>query len=219
MKKLLNSIRYDIKLNIYNKSICFLMLLAVLIFLVVNYNMLEKFKGNLSLYNHTYAEMLENGENIEILLKQEVNVTEETTDDGAVLQYIDNPLRYDHDNLIKSLTCISKTNIFVGLTENATLVFLGLLFGIYMIFLVTYEFSEQTIKTRLLIDAPTRVLLSKLLSGIFVVTLVFFSSLLISGGISYVWASCTLNAVDIDVKPIIFSFGQVTTSNMNINNA
>lgn len=211
MKKLFNSIKYDLKLNLYNKSIVILTLLTLLTLLIVNYNMLEKFNSYLKLYNYTVAEMQENGEDIEELMNQEVNVYEEVTEDGAIQQYIDNPLKYDYDNLKNSLTYISGINIIVGLLENSTLVFLGLIGGLYMIYFITYEFSEKTIKTRLLIDNPIRLLLSKIITGILIITVVYFSSLLISGCISCGWSKYVIHSSNIDMEPIKFGLGKIVS--------
>lgn len=212
MKKLLNSIKYDIKLNLYNKSIVVMLFLMVLIFLLTTNDMLGEFHSNLDLYSHTYAEMVESGENIEELLNQEAVIVEEVITDDSMQQYIENPLRYDYDNLVNSFSHIKGTNIFIGLLENSTLVFVGLLVGVYMIFLITYEFSEKTIKTRLLIDSPIRILLSKLISGIAIITLVYFSSLLISWVISFAWAEQAVSKVDVSIDLIKFSLGKVLIS-------
>lgn len=209
MKKLFNSIKYDFKLNLYNKSIFIVTLLTILTFLIVNYNMLEKFNSNLKLYNYTVAEMKENGEDIEELMNQEVNVFEEVMEDGGVQQYIDNPLKYDYDNLKNSLTSISGINIIIGLLENSTLVFLGLIGGIYMVYVITYEFSEKTIKTRLLIDNPSRLLLSKIITGILIISVVYFSSLLVSGCISYEWSEYVIRSSNVDIEPIEFGADKI----------
>lgn len=212
MKKLLDSIKFDIKLNFYNKSIFVVFFLMILSFLIVNYNMLGKFKTDLEMYARTYEEMEACGENIDELLSQEANVMEEITSKDTVQQLIDNPLRYDYDNLINSYTYIKGANIIVGLLENSTLIFIGLLAGIYMIYLITYEFSEKTIKTRLLMDKPIRLLLSKLLSGILIFTVIYFLALLISWCISFVWSEYTLSSIDVDIEYIKFGFDKVMMS-------
>ena len=211
MKKVLNSIKYDIILNLYNKSILAITIMMVLIFSGVYWNMMESFKSNLFLYNHTYHELQDMGEDVEELLKQEANLVEEKTSDG-VQQFIDNPLRYDYDNLQRSYTYIKGTNIIVGLLKNATLVFLGLLVGIYMIFIVTYEYSERTIKTRLLIDGSRRLFLSKFVSGIFIVTVVYFLSLIISWSVSFLWSEKILQSVSISFERNVFDVRQVLLS-------
>ena len=112
-------------------------------FLFCNYNMLGKFKTDLKIYTHTYEEMEEWGENVDELLSQEANVVEEITSKNSVQQLVDNPLRYDYDNLVNSYTYIKDANIIVGLLENSTLIFLIYIFIIFGISIFLYMLQKR----------------------------------------------------------------------------
>lgn len=198
MKRRFDSVKYELKLNWYNKSVFVFFTLMLLIFLLNFWNLINAFKGNSALYQHTYEEMKNSGENVEELLQQDAHIFEEQVEGGGLQQFIDNPLRYDYDNMVASFSDIQGRRIIVKLLEKTTLIFLGLLVGIYMIYISTYENSEKTLKTRLLLDHPLRVVMSKFCSGLIIITGVFCAALCLSWLISLVWSAYVIQPVKLN---------------------
>lgn len=93
MKKQFNDVKYELTLNVYNRSIFWVLGLMVL-FLLINYGVrVSNFQGDVKCYKTTYKTLLEDGEDVEALLQQKVHITEEKDSSGGVTQFIDNTLK------------------------------------------------------------------------------------------------------------------------------
>lgn len=98
--------------------------------------------------------------------------------------------------------------------KNSTLVYLGLLFSLYMVFIATYEFSGSTIKTHFLMESPLRIAWSKLESGLLIITGIYFVAVLAGWGIASVWSWIYLKGVTVEVPGINYSLNRITCSIM-----
>ncbi len=212
MKKVLYNVKYDLKLSFFTKSFFMLLIFMFSIFVITQYNQINKYNALTKQYIISYNELKDNGENPDELLKQDFNIIEKVDEYGGVSQFVDNHLRYDFENMKESRTDIEGTNIIVMLLKNSILVFLSICVAIYMIYFTCFEFSEKTLKTRLLMGNFISIFSSKLVSGIILITSAFIISLFSSTVISYIWSvfetqnHSFFNSIDIiNISKVVYS--------------
>lgn len=187
MKTLLDNVKYDIKLMLLTKSFFVLTIVMICIFMLAQYNQINKLNASVEQYIISYNEVVSDGENPEEMLKAEYSVEEKIDSKGGVYQYINNILRYDFENMKSIRADMEGINIVVLLLKNTILVFLSICVSIYMIYISCFEVYEKTLKTRLLMGSFNIIALSKFITGIILVTIAFLVSLISSSVISYIW--------------------------------
>lgn len=212
MKRQSSNIMYEIKLNFFNKSV-FVVLVLMVMFLVLNYaNCISDFQGSVKTYQMTYESLLEDGEDVDSLLQQEFHITEERDSNGGLTQFVDNTLRYDYENMQEKYSDIFWMNCIRAMLKNSTLVYLGLLFSLYMVFISTYEFSTNMVKTHMLIESPLHIAWSKLQSGLIIITGIYFVGIVISWLIASVWSFIYLKNVAVEVPMIVYGLKTIMKS-------
>ena len=148
MKIKLKVVKNEMLYLLYSKIyfILFGLLFAVM-FLNV-YGQIDSYKKNISEYQKTESYILRQGENIEQVLKQDLNVVQEKSSDGTLITSVDNPLRYENENLGKMLYNLKPTNLSISILEMITFVFGPVIFGLLGILLATYDFKNKTVKIK-----------------------------------------------------------------------
>lgn len=209
MRELLNNIKYDLKLQLFTKSFYILGFVFVLIFLITHFNQVNKYNSHTDLYIKSYMELKEVGEDPEVLLKQEYKIEETKDEKGGILQFIDNHLKYDFENMKLSRQDITGINIVTSLLKNSILIFLSLTVAIYMIYISCFEFSQRTIKNRILMGKLPIVLVSKFISGLIIVTCIYFFTLIVSAILSYFWSNIVISKSSVSVKVHILELSSV----------
>lgn len=197
MNNLKHNIRYEIDFIKYTKLIRY-MIFAIVIVFVLNINTLNKTFNVLNkTFQSTVKEVEKNGDDVEKLLNDDFYVREVIQEDGSILLQIDNIVRYDYEQLKLQYDKMQPTNIFFEVLKNSTLIFLPIIAGLFAIYISTYEFSSNTLKTRILNGTTETVFLSKVLSTVIVFTIVFVLSAIIGLFISVVWSSIVNLGIDI----------------------
>lgn len=211
MKTLLDNVKYDIKLMLLTKSFFVLTIVMICIFMLAQYNQVNKLNTSVEQYIISYNEVVSDGENPEEMLKVEYSVEEKIDSKGGVYQYINNILRYDFENMKSIRTDMEGINIVVLLLKNTILVFLSICVSIYMIYISCFEVYEKTLKTRLLMGSFNIIALSKFITGIILVTIAFFISLISSSVISYIWTMFAMQNYPINYVADEISVGKLTS--------
>ena len=212
MKRLLDSIMYEFKLNLFNKSI-FIVLILMITFLLLNYsNCIKDFEVSKKTYQITYKSLIEDGEDVDALLQQEYHINEEYDASGGLTQFIDNTIRYDYENMQEKFDDIYWKNCVISMLKRSTLIYLGLLCSLYMIFMSTYDFANNTLKTHMLIESPLQIVWSKFISGLIIITGIYFFALAFSWLITSVWSSIYLKKIIIEETVTVYGIKMIIKS-------
>jgi ABC-type transport system involved in multi-copper enzyme maturation permease subunit len=184
MKIELKTIKNEMLYLFYSKIflVFFILLLAVL---TLNaYGNINALKNAYNHYEGTKQYYLKQGENIDQVLKQKLNVQQEKSPDGTMTMNVDNPLRYEFEGVGKMLNILKPQNLTVSILEMLTFLFGPFIFGLFGVLLATYDFKNKTVKLKSLQQSWSSNILAKQLVSIISVAVLIVLLFLISRLIS-----------------------------------
>ncbi|MDI6604471.1 MAG: hypothetical protein QME35_04955 [Thermoanaerobacteraceae bacterium] len=160
IKNILNSTKKELKYQFYS-NVFFIMLLTMFLFSVLNlYNQMTNVKNNYNLFLHTQTEEKKIGNNIEKELNSPVDIKKENG-----LEIINNPLKFDYDNVALSIYDLKKPDrIITNTLKYLSFFFYSFFFTIYGIYISTYDIKFKTIKVKAVQRNWNQILFSKQLS-------------------------------------------------------
>ena len=150
MKKISAIAKNEFLYLIYSKKIFlfFLVLLAVTIF--NTYTNIQALQDGYAQYQNTKQMYISQGDNIDEQMKKELHVTEKKRSDGTVEMTVDNPLKYDFEQVGKLLNAIKPKNLLVSILEMITFLFGPFIFSLFGVLLATYDYKNKTIKIKII---------------------------------------------------------------------
>lgn len=181
MNNLLLNIKNEFKYQYYSKYIIGLLLILFTLICFNFVSLRNSIFSNYELFNKTALEYKNENLNIEEALKEPVNIV----DLGNEGNIIDNVLRYDFENLLKSIDNIKPSKITSQMLAYLSFIFFPIIFGIYGVLVSNYDLKFRTLKLRLLFTDIKTYILSKVISISVVSIVVLFILMLVSIVISY----------------------------------
>lgn len=174
MKNLFQDIRSELLYELYSKKI-FILLLIVFGLSFINLMSLNKnISTNYELFKKTTNEYIEQNINIEEELKKEANIVE--LENGGNI--IKNVIRYDYDNLVKSIESLHPSRIVNSTLSYLTFIYIPIIFGIYGILIASYDRKYKTWKIKAILNNIKTKIIAKQISLIFITILSIMISLL-----------------------------------------
>ncbi|MBD3859421.1 ABC transporter permease [Bacillus sp. 28A-2] len=189
----------------YAKTLLILFIPLVLISLWNVYAQYETTKSNYAQYVKTETEYKELGIDIKKALTMPVNI-EEGELAGAEGEVVENVLKYDYEQFIQSLHLMEPTQAISTNLEWMGFIFYPLIFGLYAIYLTTYDVKYKTMKLKAVRYQWNDVLFSKQLS-LYVVILFFIPIVCL---ISYMASHIFYSVISHDISVQLFTYKDST---------
>lgn len=175
--KILKNIKQELLYNLYSKTILFILGITVLFICFNLYLNVDQLKQNYSTFERSSASAIERGENIDELISQLYNVSEETSN-GASIITVDNAVAYDYNEVANSLYLISNNYLITHIIEISSFIIFSLLFSIMGLNMISYDYKYRIIKLKSADTPWYNILLSKLVAGIcaiFILVIIAYS--------------------------------------------
>lgn len=185
----------------YAKAFLILFIPLMLISLWNVYAQYETTKSNYAQYVKTESEYKELGIDIKKALTMPVNI-EEGELAGAEGEVVENVLKYDYEQFIHSLHLMEPTQTISTTLEWMGFIFYPLVFGLYAIYLSTYDVKYKTMKIKAVRYQWNDVLFSKQLS-LYVIILLLIPILSL---ISYIASHILYSAISNDISVQLFTY-------------
>ena len=202
MRKLKDNIRYELNYMTATKIPVFILLSILSIFIMTQFNIVNTLNHLNRTFESSVSHAKQNGDDIQQLLEEDYYSKDVLQDNGMVNTTIENVVRYDYESVKTYYQKIQGGNGFIEILSNTSLVFLPIIASIFAIYIATYDFSANTLKTRMLSGDFKLVYMSKLIGVIVVFTSMFVLSLVIGYGIAYGWSTMTQNDRSLFFKDI-----------------
>ncbi|EKF33963.1 ABC transporter permease [Bacillus xiamenensis] len=189
----------------YAKTFLILFIPLMLISLWNVYAQFETTKSNYAQYVKTETEYKELGIDIKKALTMPVKI-EEGELAGAEGEVVENVLKYDYEQFIQSLHLMEPTQAISTNLEWMGFIFYPLAFGLYAIYLSTYDIKHKTMKIKAVRYQWNDVLFSKQLS-LYVIILLFIPMICL---ISYMASHLFYSAISQDISVQLFTYQDKT---------
>lgn len=148
MKRLLALVKNEILYLYYSKTLVYVSLILLVITMFNVYASLEAVRNGFERYELTKQEYIKDGLNVDEELKKELNVVEKKREDGVIDKTIDNPLRYDYEEVGRLINTIEPKRFIVNILEMVTFLIGPFIFSFFGLAVSTYEFKNRTIKIK-----------------------------------------------------------------------
>lgn len=199
MKTKLKMLKNEVLYLLYSKII-FIFFVALMGVLLLNaYGTVHALKSAAKHFESTKQYYIKQGEDIEQVLKQDLNVKQEQDIGGGIVTYVDNPLRYDFEEVSRILSQLRPKNLSISILEMLTFLFGPFIFGLLGILLSTYDFRYKTVKVKSLKQSWRRNILIKQIVNVASVAVFVVGLFLVSRVLS----------------EAIFAYAKSTVSNVN----
>ncbi|MFS0656114.1 ABC transporter permease [Bacillus sp. 179-C3.3 HS] len=185
----------------YAKTFFILFIPLILISLWNLYAQSETAKSNYAQYVKTETEYKELGIDLQEALTMPVEV-EEGKLNGADGEVIENILKYEYDQFVQSLHIMEPIQAISTTLEWMGFIFYPLAFGLYAIYLSTYDVKYKTIKIKAVRNHWSQVMFSKQLSLYAIICLFIFINCLFSYMASHVFYS----VISRDISVQLFTY-------------
>lgn len=189
MKKLIDNISFEFRLGILKKSVVILAIVMFGCFIIAQFNAINKFKDYKGMYISSLNEAKVNGENVNKLLNEPLEIEVTNDRNGAERISVKNALKYDYKIFEEAYLGLLGENIPSNLLKNTTLIYLAIVWGVYMAYTITQEASFGTLKYRSLFGDSKRILESKFILGIGNLTVATLISLIVASITAVLWAN------------------------------
>jgi hypothetical protein len=164
IKSILNNIGKEFKYLVYSYALL-LIFTAVLALSVWNlYLQMKQAENNYQVYLHSRAEYEKQGMDIEKALHAPSDVQKQENGNGSEIEFVDNVLKYDYDNVSKALTIMRPNRILTQTLEWLTFFFFPLIFAIYGLYVATYDYKYKTYRVKAVQTAWYHLLIAKQLT-------------------------------------------------------
>lgn len=180
MKAYKKNFLIELKYAHYMKIPIILTLALMSVYCLGLFNQYQKYNQLNEIFERTSKEIISNGENIEDLLKGDYVIEEQDVGNGNSIVHIDNALKYDYEQLKNHHEKIQPGKITVEILKDTSLVFFPIISCILAIYIATYNFSDDTLKSRMQNGTSLNIFISKLLSFVTLFTIAFIASAMIA---------------------------------------
>lgn len=207
MKDILKLIKAEFKYLWFSKIILALYIFFTAIICISLFSNTSQLKQKYELYNTTYNNYLKNGEDPILALQQETNIIESDEVGNTTIQ---NPLRYDYNNVCKFLSLTNPNYVMIQSLEFICFVICTIVFGFLGVYVSTFDHKWKTLKLKAARDSVDRINVSKVVSSFGVVLIIIFSSVITSFIIGSAFYFSTISNMDLSVfKFEYFSSGKL----------
>ncbi|MGV2539598.1 ABC transporter permease [Bacillus sp. NMCC46] len=205
IKHIFKLMKKELLYQYYAKTFLILFIPLMLISLWNVYAQYETTKSNYAQYVKTESEYKELGIDIKKALTMPVNI-EEGELAGAEGEVVENVLKYDYEKFIQSLHLMEPTQVISTNLEWMGFIFYPLVFGLYAIYLATYDVKYKTMKIKAVQYQWNDVLFSKQLS-LYVIILFLIPILSL---ISYMASHIFYSVISKDISVQLFTYKDST---------
>lgn len=205
IKHIFKLMKKELLYQYYAKTLLILFIPLILISLWNVYAQYETTKSNYAQYVKTETEYKKLGIDIKKALTMPVHI-EEGELEGTEGEVVENVLKYDDEQFIQSLHLMEPTQAISTTLEWMGFIFYPLAFGLYAIYISTYDVKFKTMKIKAVRYQWNDVLLSKQLS-LYTVILIFTSMICL---ISYLASHLFYVAISHDISVQLFTYQDST---------
>lgn len=202
---MLNNIKNEIKYGLFSKVYIFAIIICVAYICLTLFSNVWQLKSNYQLYQRTYSNYIKNGEDVNASLKKNYHI-DQKQEAGNQIETIDNPLKYDYDNVVHSLYLTSSDYIPIQSLEGSTFALFTILFGIIGVYSISCEYRYKTVKLKASIYDWNKIIFSKMCSGFIAITGIILISLIISYFFGLIIRNVNVNSIEFSaftVSPVI----------------